>query len=96
MVCNQLIIQELLQSADCESLKRTIHLVQNNETAFAEGTALYTAFNESNFVRKMNDISEHIPVVYARHMPFVDFNKAHFFPAMSWILKIIKNNVMRI
>ena len=75
-------------------MKRTIHLVQNNETAFTEGTALYTAFNESNFVQKMNDISEHKPVVYARHMPFVDFNKANFFPAMSWILKLIKNNMM--
>ena len=79
-----------IQSADCESSKRTIHLVQNNETAFAEGNALYTAFNETDFIQKMSDISQHIPVVYARHMPFVDFDKAPFFPAMPRILKLIK------
>ena len=79
-----------IQSADCESWIRTIHLVQHNETAFAEGNALYTAFNETDFIQKMSDISQHIPVVYARHMPFVDFDKAPFFPAMPRILKLIK------
>ena len=79
-----------IQSADWESSKRTIHLVQNNETAFAEENALYTAFNETDFIRKMSDISQHIPVVYARHMPFVDFDKATFFPAMQRILDLIK------
>jgi len=65
-------------------------LVQNNQTAFAQGNALYTAFNETEFIRKMTDMSQHIPVIYARHMPFVDFENASFFPAMPRIFKMIE------
>ena len=65
---------------------RTIHLVQNNKTAFAEDNALYTEFNETEFIQKMTEISQHVPVVYARHMPFVDFNESPVFPAMQRIL----------
>ena len=71
--------------------KRTIHLVQNNKTVFAEGNALYSAFNETNFIRKMTDLSQEKPVVYARHMPFVDFENATFFPAMQRIFKLHRN-----
>ena len=72
-------------------LKRTIHLVQNDKTAFAEGNALYSEFNETNFIRKLTDLSQEKPVVYARHMPFVDFDNATFFPAMQRIFKLHRN-----